>query len=52
MLKNQILIQKTVPVNLSKLSNVVKNEIVKKTAYDQLLKQINTIQTIDTKKLS
>ena len=36
---------KTVPVNLSKLSNLVKNEVVKKTAYDQLVTKVNNIDT-------
>ena len=38
----------TTPVDLSKLINVVKNEVVKRTVYDELLKKINAIQTIDT----
>ena len=38
---------KTVPTDLSKLSNV-KNELVKKAEYDQLVKKINAIQTTDT----
>ena len=29
----------TIPVNLSKLSNVVKNDVVKKTGYDELVKK-------------
>ena len=28
---------KTTPVDLSKLSNVVKNDVVKKTEYDELI---------------
>ena len=35
----------TVPVDLSKLSNVVKNEVVKKTVYDKLLNKVNNIDT-------
>ena len=35
----------TVPVDLSKLSNVVKNEIVKKTVYDKLVTKVNNIDT-------
>ena len=34
-----------VPVDLSKLSNVVKNEVVKKTVYDKLVPKVNNIVT-------
>ena len=34
-----------VPVDLSKLSDVVKNGVVKKTAYDQLIAKVNNIDT-------
>ena len=36
---------KTVPVDLSKLSNVVKNEVIKKTAYHKLVAKVNNIDT-------
>ena len=36
---------KTVPVDLSKLSNVVKNEVVKKTEYNKLVNKVNNIDT-------
>ena len=36
---------KTVPVYLSKLSNVVNNEVVKKTVYDKLVAKLNDIDT-------
>ena len=36
-----------VPVNLSKLSDVVKNYVVKKTAYDKLVAKGNNIDTSD-----
>ena len=36
------------PEDLSKLSDVVKNEVVKKTVYDELCRKVNDIQTIDT----
>ena len=36
---------KTVPVDLSKLSNVVKNDVVKKTVYDKLVTKVNNIDT-------
>ena len=36
------------PVDLSKLSDVVKNGIVKKTEYDRLVRKVNAIQTTDT----
>ena len=32
-----------VPVDLSKLSNVVKNDVLKKTEYDKLVAQVNSI---------
>ena len=35
----------TVPVDLSKLSNVVKNDVVKKTVYDKLVSKVNDIDT-------
>ena len=37
-----------VPVDLSKVSDVVKNDLVKKTEYDELVKKINSIFTTDT----
>ena len=37
----------TVPVDLSRLSDVVKNEVVKKTVYDQLAAKVNNIDTRD-----
>ena len=36
-----------VPTDLSKLSNVVKNDVVKKTAYDKLVTKVNNIDTTD-----
>ena len=36
-----------VPVDLSKLSNVVKNGVVKKTVYDKLVAKVNNIDTSD-----
>ena len=36
------------PVDLSKLSDVVKNDIVKKTECDRLVRKVNAIQTTDT----
>ena len=36
-----------VPVNLSKLSAVVKNDFVKKTTYDKLVAEVNNIDTSD-----
>ena len=33
----------TSPVDLSKLSNVVKNEVVKKTIYDELVIKVNAL---------
>ena len=42
-------IVKLVPVrlDLSKLSNVVKNDVVKKTVYDKLVAKVNNIETSD-----
>ena len=34
-----------VPVDLSKLSDVVRNDVVKKTAYDKLVAKVNSIDT-------
>ena len=34
-----------VPVDWSKISDVVKNDVVKKTAYDKLLAKVNNINT-------
>ena len=36
-----------VPVDLSKLSDVVKYDVVKKTVYDQLVAKVNNIDTSD-----
>ena len=41
----------TTPFDLSKLSNVVKNDIVKKTEYNELDKKVNNINTTDTNDL-
>ena len=35
------------PVGLSKLSNVVKNGVVKKAAYDKLAAKVNYTDTVD-----
>ena len=34
---------KTVPVELSNLSNIINNEIVKKTEYDKLVAKVNNV---------
>ena len=36
-----------VPVDLSKLSDVVKNDVVKKTVYDKLVAKVDNIDTSD-----
>ena len=36
-----------VPADLNKLSNVVKNDVVQKTVYDQLVAKVNNIDTSD-----
>ena len=38
---------KPVPANLSKLSNVAKNDVVKKTVYNKLVAKVNNIDTSD-----
>ena len=42
---------KTTPFDLNKLSDKIKNEVVKKTAYDKLVKKVNAIKTTDTSNL-
>ena len=36
-----------VPVDLSKLNDVVKNDVAKKTLYDKLIAKVNNIDTSD-----
>ena len=36
-----------VPVDLSKLSDAVKNDVIKKTVYDKLVAKVNNIHTND-----
>ena len=38
---------KTVPVDLAKLSSVVKNDVVKKTEYNKLVTKVDNIDTIN-----
>ena len=40
-----------VPVDLSKPSNVLKNDVVKKTEYNELVKKVNNISTSDISNL-
>ena len=40
-----------VPVDLSKLSDVVKNDVVKQDVYNELVKKVNNISTTDTRNL-
>ena len=37
----------SLPVDLSKLSDIVKNDVVKKTVYDKLVAKVNNIDTSD-----
>ena len=37
----------TTPVDLNKLSDTVKNEVAKKTEYNELLKKVNNRKTTD-----
>ena len=39
---------KTVPVDLAKLSNVVKNDVIKKTEYDKLVAKVNGIDNTNS----
>ena len=41
----------TTPIDLSKQSNVVKIDVVKKTVYHELIKNVNAIQTVGTSDL-
>ena len=41
----------TTPVSLSKLSNVVKKDVVKTADYNELIKKVNNISTTDTSSL-
>ena len=41
----------TTPVDLSKLSDAVKNKVVKKTEYDELVENVNSIIIADTSNL-
>ena len=41
----------TIPVDLSNLSDVVKNKFVKKDVYDELFKKVNAIQAVDAGRL-
>ena len=41
-----------IPADLSKLSNVVKNDAVKKTVYDKMVTKVNNIDTSDFKSLT
>ena len=41
----------TTPVDLSKISYIVRNEVVKKTEYDELIKKVHSIHTADTNNL-
>ena len=41
----------TTPADLSKVRNVVKSDVIKKTEYDELAKKVNNINTTDTRHL-
>ena len=41
----------TTPVDLSKLSNVLKNDVVKKIEYNELVKNVSNINTTDRSNL-
>ena len=41
----------TIPADLSKLSNAVAKEVLRKTVYDELVKKVNVSQDTDTSDL-
>ena len=41
----------TTPVDLSNLSNVLRNDVIKKTECNELVKKVNSISTTDTSNL-
>ena len=47
---DKLVVDKLVPVSvdLSKLSDAVKNNVVRKTQYDELVKKVNAIQTTNS----
>lgn len=51
MIKKGIDKLETTPVYLSRPSNIVKNNVVKTTVYDKLVKMFKAIQTINTSDL-
>ena len=42
---------KTTPIDLGKLSDVVKNGVVKKSEYNELVKKVNNVNTTNTSNL-
>ena len=46
-LKNKIDKLQTTSTDLSKLSNVIKTEVIKKVHYDELVKKVSSTQTAD-----
>ena len=50
-LKNKVDKLVPVPVDSSKLSNVVKNDVVKKNEYDEFVKKVNNIKTTNSSDL-
>ena len=51
--KDKIYVEKlkALPLDLSKLSNAVRHDVVKKTVYDEFFKKVNAIQAINTSNL-
>ena len=41
----------TTPVDLSKLTNVLESDVIKKTEFDELVKKVNNISTTNTSNL-
>ena len=50
-LKNKVDKLVPVPADSSKLSNVVKNDVVKKNEYDEFVKKVNNIKTTNSSDL-
>ena len=50
-LKSKVGILETTPVDLSMLSYVVKNDVVRKTKYNELIKNVTNINITDTSNL-
>ena len=50
-MQQNLLLKNASGVDLSNLRDVVKNDVPKETKYDQMIKKVHAIQTIDTSDL-